>query len=382
MSKLKRLLAGTALLLGAAALMRYPVESAQAAREGLLLCRDTIIPSLFPFFVLSGLVVDLGYPRLLGRVMRPMMGPLFRLPGAGASALALGCIGGYPVGAKTAAQLYTSGQCSKEEAERLLGFCNNCGPAFLLGVVGAGVFSSAAAGVLLLAVHLAAALCVGLVFRWVGKGKHPSRNASSAAGGQTAGSLAIAFTEAVKSAFFSTLTICAFVIFFRVVIRLLAASGLLVGAAAALAALLSPLGMTLPWAESLLAGLLEVSTGVTSLSSGSTGAKLVTAAFLLGWGGLSVHFQTLSVISPAGLSPRFYFRGKALHGLFSALFMLPLTRLLPKETVTIFAPAGSALPGALTPYLLAAGRAALVLAGAAALLWLLLALCSKRPRRK
>ena len=186
----------------------------------------------------------------------------------------------------------------------------------------------------------------------------------------------------MKSAFFSTLTICAFVIFFRVVIRLLAASGLLVGAAAALAALLSPLGMTLPWAESLLAGLLEVSTGVTSLSSGSTGAKLVTAAFLLGWGGLSVHFQTLSVISPAGLSPRFYFRGKALHGLFSALFMLPLTRLLPKETVTIFAPAGSALPGALTPYLLAAGRTALDLAGAAALLWLLLALCSKRPRRK
>ncbi len=61
------------------------------------------------------------------------MAPLFRAGGACSSALALGFVGGYPVGARTAIALYENGQCSKTEAERLLAFCNNSGPAFILG---------------------------------------------------------------------------------------------------------------------------------------------------------------------------------------------------------------------------------------------------------
>ena len=88
------------------------------------------------------------YPKRARRfasLLSPLMRPLFSLSGAGASALALGLCGGYPVGARTAAALVENGSLPREEGERLLAFCNNAGPGFLLGVCGAGVFSSARA---------------------------------------------------------------------------------------------------------------------------------------------------------------------------------------------------------------------------------------------
>ena len=132
------MLLGLGVLCATLALMLYPQESMQAARDGLTLCGNVIIPSLFPFFVLSSLVVELGLAGYLGRMLEGVMRPLFNVSGVCASAFALGFVGGYPVGARTAIDLYQKGMCTRTEAERLLAFCNNSVPAFILGVVGAG----------------------------------------------------------------------------------------------------------------------------------------------------------------------------------------------------------------------------------------------------
>ena len=126
------------------ALLLLPEVSAQAVRDAMLLCAQTLIPSLFPFFVLSSLLIACGASELLSALLSPLMRPLFGLSGTGAAALALGLCGGYPVGARTAAELVENGALSQEEGERLLAFCNNAGPGFLLGVCGAGVFRPAA----------------------------------------------------------------------------------------------------------------------------------------------------------------------------------------------------------------------------------------------
>ena len=127
------------------ALIMLPEVSVSAARDGMQLCLNVIIPSLFPFFVLSTLAVDMGMITSLGRLAGKIMVPLFRVNGSCAGAFLLGILGGYPVGARTAISLYESGSCTKPEAERLLSFCNNSGPAFILGVVGAGIFYSSKA---------------------------------------------------------------------------------------------------------------------------------------------------------------------------------------------------------------------------------------------
>lgn len=106
---LREALLGAGLLCCALALICWPKEVSAAVRDGLGLCYNVIIPSLFPFFILSSLVVSLGMAGYLGRLLEPVMRPLFHVSGACAAALALGFIGGYPVGARSALTLYENG---------------------------------------------------------------------------------------------------------------------------------------------------------------------------------------------------------------------------------------------------------------------------------
>lgn len=316
-----------ALLTAALGLILAPTEAMEGAKTGLTLCFNVIIPSLFPFFVLSSLLVELGLAAYLGRALEPVMRPLFRVNGACATAVALGFVGGYPVGACTALSLYEKGLCSKTEAERLLAFCNNSGPAFILGVVGAGVFASSRVGLLLYLVHALASLLVGLLFRFYGREEGSARR-----GGTHVESVRFtsAFTGSVTRSFQSTLSICAFVVFFSVVITLLSRFGILAALAHGLSALCAPFGLTEAWASRLLTGLLEISSGVWSLSgSGTLAGRVSMAAFILGWAGISVHCQVLSFLSDSGLSVRTYLLGKLLHGGFSAALVWGLTRLFP-----------------------------------------------------
>ena len=292
------ILLGLGLLLSAAALVVWPQQSMGAMKDGLKLCANVIVPSLFPFFVLSSLVVELGMSRYLGRLLEPVMAPLFRVNGSCATALALGFVGGYPVGARTAISLYENGQCSKTEAERMLAFCNNCGPAFILGVVGTGIFGSGRAGLMLYFAHLAASLLIGLLFRFYRPEEGPRRWRQAGPQFQST-SFPAAFTRSVTGALQSTLNICAFILFFTVAIRIFTFSGLMSTSSALLSTLLSPFGLSQQWAQKLLTGLLEMSSGVSSLTEGALTGRLSMAAFMLGWAGVSVHCQVMAFLGTA-----------------------------------------------------------------------------------
>ena len=321
-----------ALLAAIVSLIMYPEAAVASAKSGLELCANVIIPSLFPFFVLSSMCVELGLIRYIGKILEPVMEPLFRVNGSCAAAFALGIIGGYPVGAKTAIELYEKKYCSKNEAERLLAFCNNSGPAFILGVVGAGVFASSKIGITLYLVHISASVIVGILFRF------RSKNTGGAKGTRKQPIEALhftsVFTDSVRNSFQSTLNICAFVIFFTVVIRILFISGAMEQASGLLGTLLAPVGFPSEWAEKLLIGAIEMSSGVWQLQSaaGSLTGKLAMAAFVLGWAGVSVHCQVLSFIGSSGLSTRPYLLGKLLHGGISALLASIVSRIMQFET--------------------------------------------------
>lgn len=236
----------------------------------------------------------------------------FRLPGSCASALVLGLIGGYPTGAKTAVELYRSGLCSRDEAQRLLSFCNNCGPAFLFGVVGCGIFRHPRYGLLLTGIHYAAALLTGLV---TNRCAHiPLRRQRSHLTPPTP--LAAAFVESVAGALRAMLDLCSFVLCFGAITKLLSLSGLPRRAANFLLPFLTP-----QTGENFLLGLLEMTHGVTAPSAEMLPIRLILTAGLLGWGGVSVHCQVLSLLRDTNLSAAPYLKGKALHGALSMLLM-------------------------------------------------------------
>ena len=250
-------------------LLLQPERASDAAREGLALCAGTVIPSLFPFMAVVSMLLQLGLADSLQGFCAPFMGPLFRMRGVCALR-----------------------RLTRREAELLLGFCDNCGPAFLLGFAGAGILGSARAGVWLYLVHVGSALLTGMVLCRLQR----DRGAPLLAGRSIASPVSFpqALTSAVAGSAGAMVNICAFVVLFRVLAGLL------------------PEG-TPP----LLAGVLEMVTGVAGLQPGREG--FVSAAALTAWGGLSVHCQGLSSILPAGLSARTHWLGKCLQAGIAAL---------------------------------------------------------------
>ena len=292
----------------------------ESARRGLELCARVIVPSLLPFFVLSNLLSELGLPRYLGRYTAPAMSRLFNVGGEGAASFVLGLSGGYPLGAVTVTQLYERGGCKKEEAERLLAFCNNSGPAFIVGAAGLGAFGSPALGLWLYLVHVLAAALVGVILsasveNGAGSGREASAHfeAVSFAGG---------FSSSVKAAISSVLSICGFVIFFGVVTGVLENVGVFTALSEGIAALT---GMETAWARALLTGALELGSGIGAMIGfTATPANLALCAFVLGWGGVSVHCQVVAAVSGTDLSVRKHTYGRFLHGIISAILILGL----------------------------------------------------------
>lgn len=283
---------------------------AAAVTQGLTLCTSTLLPALFPFFVLSGLVTETGLALRLGVLFAQPMARIFHLPGSSAALFFLGALGGYPTGARAVAELYRQGQCSKPHAERMLALCNNCGPGFFLGIAGGAVLGSTAAGLALWLIHLAAALLSAGFFR---SQTFPDFNPLPA---PNPGKIPQALVKSVSGAVQSSLGVCGFVLFFSVLLCLLQESGLLPFLSMLLAI---PLGSN-AFAQAFFSGLLEISCGVTALA-GCTAAlplKGAAAAFLLSFGGCSVLFQTLQQIEGTDLSLRLALKGKLLQALFSA----------------------------------------------------------------
>lgn len=293
---MKGKLAAWACLAALGLLLARSAEAAQAVRDGLALCAGSVIPALFPFLAVSGLLTALDAGA------SPALGPLARLLGcsrAGARAFLLGLTGSYPVGARTVAQLYRRGGISRREACRLLLFSNNCGPAFILGVAGLGCFGSLRAGVLLWGVHILAALVIALALPRRAA-EPPGRPGSVPA----RPALVPALIAAVRDAAGTMVYICGFVVFFLVLTRLLTA----------LTGLEHPLPL----------GLLELTGGILRLSG--TRGDFVLAAALMGWGGVCVHCQTAAVLEGSGLHMRGYLSAKAAQAVLSAALAVPVSR--------------------------------------------------------
>ena len=251
--------------------------------EALTLCARSVVPSLFPFLVASSALLALGFGELAAPWLAGLMEPLFRVPGAGSAALVLGLVGGYPIGAKTAADLYRENLVSREEAERLLAFCNNSNPVFLISVLGVGVFGC------------------GTIHQWILRQSRSSKSASRQELTRhppfQAVSFAEAFTGAVRSSLAGILSVCAFVVFFYVLAQPLTAMGGRLGA--------------------VLVAALELFSLTPLLTADAFGFLLAAAA--AGWGGLSVLCQTLAVLEGSGLRLRNCFLGKVVQSAFSLL---------------------------------------------------------------
>ena len=259
-------------------------QTAQAGvREGLRLCAGAVVPALLPFFLLSNLLTRQLWGRS-GRFLR-FLGKVFRMPEGAECLLIPAFLGGYPAGAGAVGQAYASGGLQKEQAQRLLGYCSNVGPAFLFGIV-AGAFEDPLIGWQLWGFQILGAL----VTAWLLPG---SPEVAAPKQGKTQGDM-------LTLAVLTMGKICVTVILFRVVL--------------CYGAKYLPVDGT---AGVLLGGLLELTNGCCSLKEVPAMLRKSVAGGLMALGGICVLSQTKEVAE--GLSLKYYFLGKGIQALVCIL---------------------------------------------------------------
>ncbi len=285
----RKLWTGISSAIGLLILILDTKTALSGASEGLELCIRTVIPSLLPFFVLSILLTS----ALSGECI-PLLRPLGRLCGVkmGAeSLLIVGMLGGYPTGAQCVAQAYEDGSLRRQDAERMIAFCNLAGPSFLFGIV-AGKFSSSYAPWALWGIHILSALLVSILL--VGKAK----DTATLRPGKV-----LTLSDALQRSLRIMGCVCGWIVLFRIVIAFLNRWILWL--------------LPVP-AQVAITGILELSNGCCDLGRiTDEGLRFIVSSGILAFGGLCVTMQTASVTAELSLKP--YLIGKLLQVLFSVL---------------------------------------------------------------
>ena len=137
---LKRNILPFIFVLIAICLVVFSKTNLAATTNGLTLWATCVVPSLFPFFVITNLLSHTKVVSFMGKLLDKFMRPLFNVPGIGGFAFVMGLISGYPVGAKIVSDFRENGSITKDEGERMLAFTNNSGPLFIISSVGISLF--------------------------------------------------------------------------------------------------------------------------------------------------------------------------------------------------------------------------------------------------
>jgi sporulation integral membrane protein YlbJ len=261
---------------------------------GLKISFENLIPTIFPFMIISDLCSS--YLRFNpGSRPSRIFEKTFCIPPSAIVAFLLGTLCGFPLGVKCASELYSDGRITRDECERLIGFCNNTGPAFLVCGIGLGLRGNIHDGIALYLATVFSAVLTGVLFSIQKNASHLEL--------QKYERPHFSITRSVKNAGIGSLYICSYITFFSCIAGIIKA---LFGEGPVFL-------MTVPF--------LEVGCATEILSKTellSDAVSLSASAFAVGFSGFSVHLQALSFISESDVKADRYFAMKLIQGIIAA----------------------------------------------------------------
>lgn len=313
----------------ALAMFYYPQEVVLSAADGLSLWWKFVLPALLPFFILSELLMGVGFVHFLGVLLEPIMRPVFRLPGQASFVLAMSYTSGIPIGAVLTSKLRQQGAVSREEGERLLAFTSNPSPGFMFGAVASSMLGKPSLGVILAGSVYLANVLVGIIFRFYRVKKTeellsgpPSLKRAfqelQKAQAQDKRPFGQLLGDAVRQSVNTILLVGGFITFFSVLVHMLEVLRI-TASLGYLLQIISGGHIKLQEVSAVVNGFLETTLGcrTTIHAFSMLHLQVGVLAALMGWGGLSVFAQVASFSSTTDLRFGPFVLGRAMHAFFA-----------------------------------------------------------------
>ncbi len=293
-----------------ACLIIYPQNTADGIKNGLLLLGNNLIPALFPFMVLSSYISKSNIASMISRLFEKIFKAIFKTSGYGIIPFILGSLGGYPVGAKTVCEFYESNKISQNDASRLLFWCINPSPAFMITAVGTFMLGSTKSGILLYSSCILSSLTVGFFCRFL------SSEEMYAIENQQPQYQECIFVKSVSKGSEGMLAICGWVLTFCVLSSLCDA-------------------LNLPYSVSyIIKSVGEVTTGCKNAVS--SGLSIPVIAGISGFGGFAVICQCASYSALCKVKMKYLICSRLINSALSGIYCSILLKLFPQcENVSV-----------------------------------------------
>lgn len=279
-------------------LFLYPANCIEAAKDGLTTALYIVLPSIFPFMVLSKFIIagNLHYP--ISYVIGKPFKFLFGMDKKYAVVFVLGCIGGYPLGAIAVNDLLKNNEISVCDAEHMIGYCNNAGPMFIIGTVGTLLLKNTMYGYVLYVIHIVSAVIGGFIMRIFCKPHRSNSNLNLRKNKDTS-----PFSVSVSSSVTAMINIVGYIIIFSVISSFIT--------------------KTLANSSSLILSsvlcFFEITTGIkfTAEHIFSEALKIAIISAALGFSGICVFSQSKAVFENTNISFKKYICTKLIIALIS-----------------------------------------------------------------
>lgn len=277
------------------AVLLWGKECARGALNGIYFCAEVLVPSTFPFMIISVFIAESGLAEKIGKLSGNICPKVFGVSKNLSAVIIMSMIGGYPVGARGISALAENGKISRNDAVKASYFAVGAGPGFLITFVASSLLSCREIGFCLLTAQILSVIIIGILNKFIiteNDGYNSFAELKRASVPFTA-----AITKSVISSAYGMLEMCGMVVAFSAVIGI---------------------------AEKILADavvyisiVLEVTTACNLLAEKNS----VTAiAFATGFGGLCVHFQIFTALKNIKINKGLFFLYRIMQGLLTALF--------------------------------------------------------------
>lgn len=289
--------------------LNNPKVASSGVMSGLHVCLYQLIPSLFPFMVISNFIIKTNLHKKIGKFMAKPFNKLFKIGENASGIVILSFFTGFPVGAYMANNLYRRKECTKNEAERLMGFCNNASPIFCIAVLGSGILKDIKLGILVYVCHIISAVIVGIISS---RGKRTDFLIKEVSFDDNSIPSLSALVKSITEAAVSMFYVCAFITFFFAFLNM-----------ADYLSLTSYLNKYFSFSpqiinsiNSVIFGLFEITKGINMIKSVSA-LSVSCASLILSFSGFCILCQCSNFAYDSKLSLKQYVKSKILQGIIS-----------------------------------------------------------------
>ena len=274
--------------------------------------KNNIFPSLFPFFVLSEILINYGFIEFVGELFKPFMQKFFKVKGAGAFVFFMSLVSGFPSNAKYVRELYLSGLINEYEGTKLLTFTHFSNPLFILGTISILFLNNKEVGLLIMICHYLGNVIVGLLFRnyYISESQdcsfslkkaimlmHQKRLSNDKTFGEI---LSSALVNGINTLFLIFGVVTLFLVVTTIIDNNVNLSS---------------------YYQSILNGIIEMTQGLKYVSMLDIPLKIkgTLSVLFISFGGFSVHIQLLSILSDTKIKYFPFFVARVIHACISSL---------------------------------------------------------------